>query len=342
MGKKFSHGSGQDMLNAFRDALRQDTQVESSTYIDTDGVFNEPGSKISYEEIRDYWDNNYDDDPSLQEYDSFENWWKDTKAWLKEDVDSCGDIFAESYGEVSMNDASSPYIEELIDYCDAELTAEDFFDGITWEELDKSLELTCVDGKHIFSYSIPKSDLSMRDVEEDGDYICNTVRADLNEGDYLNEDDDVQPDVSCSSNLHNKYEDTLTIEQQLIDELNNSGISLTDKLSVISELVGNWGYTEKEAQELYSRISETLEADKSIQCASEDEETFELIDTKLIADSDGFMTDYTLYRNKQTGEYVTVFGDRDIYKPEDGYFDAEFETLGEAEDWFCSYEGLES
>lgn len=187
MAKQFSHGSAQDMLNAFRNALGDNKEVESSTYIDTDGVFNEPGSKISYDEIRDYWDNNYGSDPSLQEYSSFEDWWRDTKEWLREDIDSCDDVFAEDYGEVSMNDASSSYIEELIDYCNNELTAEDFFDGITWEELDDTLELTCVEGNRVLDYSIPKSDLSMNDIEEDGDYICNTVRADLN-GNYYEDE----------------------------------------------------------------------------------------------------------------------------------------------------------
>lgn len=128
MAKQFSHGSAQDMLNAFRNALGQGAQVES-----------------------------------------------------------CDDVFAEDYEGVSMNDASSKYIEELIDYCNNELTAEDVFDGITWEEHDDALELTCVDGSRILNYSIPKSDLSADDIESDGDYICNTVRSDLN-GDYYDDE----------------------------------------------------------------------------------------------------------------------------------------------------------
>ena len=65
------------------------------------------------------------------------------------------------------------------------------------------------------------------------------------------------------------------------------------------------------------------------------------IDSKQVPDSDGFMTDYTMYMNINTGEYVFVFGDKDIYRPEDGYFDWECETKEEAEEWFDNYHGFE-
>ena len=64
------------------------------------------------------------------------------------------------------------------------------------------------------------------------------------------------------------------------------------------------------------------------------------IASKQVPDSDGFMTDYTMYMNINTGEYVFVFGDKDVYTPEDGYFDWECETKEEAEEWFNSYKGL--
>lgn len=63
--------------------------------------------------------------------------------------------------------------------------------------------------------------------------------------------------------------------------------------------------------------------------------------SKSVPDSDGFMTDYTMYRNINTGEYVFVFGDKDIYRPEDGYFDWECETEQEATEWFDNYNGFD-
>ena len=65
------------------------------------------------------------------------------------------------------------------------------------------------------------------------------------------------------------------------------------------------------------------------------------IASKQVTDSDGFMTDYTMYMNINTGEYVFVFGDKDVYSPEDGYFDWECETKEEAEEWFNSYTGFD-
>lgn len=70
-------------------------------------------------------------------------------------------------------------------------------------------------------------------------------------------------------------------------------------------------------------------------------DVWEEIASKSVSDSDGFMTDYTMYRNINTGEYVFVFGDKDIYRPEDGYFDWECETEEEAKEWFDNYNGFD-
>lgn len=64
------------------------------------------------------------------------------------------------------------------------------------------------------------------------------------------------------------------------------------------------------------------------------------VDKKPVEDSDGFMTDYTLYHDTENDKYVTVFGDQDLYKPEDENFDMEFDTEVEAKEWFATYEGF--
>lgn len=71
------------------------------------------------------------------------------------------------------------------------------------------------------------------------------------------------------------------------------------------------------------------------------ESSWEMLETKSVPDSDGFYTDYTLYFNPVTGEYATMFGDRDIYRPGEGYFDETFETEEEAYEWFDDYNGFE-
>ncbi len=70
-------------------------------------------------------------------------------------------------------------------------------------------------------------------------------------------------------------------------------------------------------------------------------EYYDFIKTKSVKDMDGFNTDYTMYKDVVTGKYVFVFGDNDIYGPEDGYFDWECETEEEAEEWFNSYNGFD-
>lgn len=68
---------------------------------------------------------------------------------------------------------------------------------------------------------------------------------------------------------------------------------------------------------------------------------YEFIKTKSVPDSDGFVTDYTMYYDTKENKYVFVFGDRDIYTPEDGNFDWETESREEADEWFDNYNGFE-
>ena len=93
------------------------------------------------------------------------------------------------------------------------------------------------------------------------------------------------------------------------------------------------------------------------------------VDSKSVPDSDGFMTDYTWYvrirctvdewyrwlksrsgyNTHSLGDipdefidgYVFVFGDSDLYAPEDGDFDFECDTYEEASEWFDDYHGLD-
>lgn len=68
---------------------------------------------------------------------------------------------------------------------------------------------------------------------------------------------------------------------------------------------------------------------------------WEMITSKYVKDADGFYTQYTMYRNLETGLYVFVFGDDDLYVPEDGWFDFETESKEEAWEWFNDYNGFE-
>lgn len=63
-----------------------------------------------------------------------------------------------------------------------------------------------------------------------------------------------------------------------------------------------------------------------------------MVDTKSVPDSDGFLTDYTLYA--KDGVYICMFGDTDIYEPDEDDADFVTESRIEAFRWFENYEGL--
>lgn len=60
---------------------------------------------------------------------------------------------------------------------------------------------------------------------------------------------------------------------------------------------------------------------------------------KTIPDSDGFMTEYAWYTNGD--KHIFMFGDTDLYEPNEQDADWVCETEQEAQEWFNSYEGFE-
>ena len=83
------------------------------------------------------------------------------------------------------------------------------------------------------------------------------------------------------------------------------------------------------------------------ECLNEDYDgEWEEVAAKSVEDSDGFLTDYVWYTNGD--KHVFVFGDSDIYRPEDEDFDWEIdviegkeaESYKEAQEWFDSYKGF--
>ena len=78
-----------------------------------------------------------------------------------------------------------------------------------------------------------------------------------------------------------------------------------------------------------------------VMCNSEASDTrYEKLRTKQVMDSDGFLTDYTMYYDHETEQYVFVFGDNDIYDPETSDHDYECEDKESAYEWFENYSGI--
>ncbi len=75
---------------------------------------------------------------------------------------------------------------------------------------------------------------------------------------------------------------------------------------------------------------------------ADDDGRYTLLKKKSVLDYDGFYTDYALYvDNLKPDRYVTIFGDTDIYTPDNTEPDATFDSLDTATEWFNSYKGFE-
>lgn len=88
---------------------------------------------------------------------------------------------------------------------------------------------------------------------------------------------------------------------------------------------------------------ENYEDDEIESSVDIDEETEDpkwiCLDIKHVRDSDGMLTDYALYTTKDEDKYICMFGDADLYAPDEMYADAEFDTEEEALEWFENYTG---
>lgn len=71
---------------------------------------------------------------------------------------------------------------------------------------------------------------------------------------------------------------------------------------------------------------------------------FKELSSKSVMDSDGFLTDYTLYEVYDGSDisYVCILGDKEVYTP-DNYAESDFDTDSkrEAIEWFNSYTGFD-
>lgn len=70
----------------------------------------------------------------------------------------------------------------------------------------------------------------------------------------------------------------------------------------------------------------------------DDNSEWKYVKSKMVEDSDGFVTDYTWYTNGS--EHIFIFGDSDIYTPEYGDIDWETDDYDTAKEWFDNYEGF--
>ena len=60
----------------------------TQSFKDPQGMFGEPGAVVTAQELKNYWDEEYEWDPSLQDFNSFEDWYEDTIEWFEPIIES--------------------------------------------------------------------------------------------------------------------------------------------------------------------------------------------------------------------------------------------------------------
>ena len=97
--------------------------------------------------------------------------------------------------------------------------------------------------------------------------------------------------------------------------------------------VGGEFATDSEAQDYIDSLNESFYDFED----DGEESDYELIDRKRVLDSNGFLDEYSWYRDRISGLNVFVFGDSDLYGPDSGNFDHEEEDDSAAQEWFDAY-----
>lgn len=127
---------------------------------------------------------------------------------------------------------------------------------------------------------------------------------------------------------------------KILKAAKEAGIDIS---KLTSERTDKNGKSYKAASPELNKLRKNLYGESMEESIKQDSE-WEEVASKVVEDTDGFMTDYVWYTNGD--KHVFVFGDSEIYRPEDGDYDWEIEVIDgkeaeayrEAQDWFNSYE----
>lgn len=148
--------------------------------------------------------------------------------------------------------------------------------------------------------------------------------------------------VESLQNLENK----LFEEKDEYHDLVGALLQKPDAKSMIMEMIEN-----NDIEGIIKCLEEDYiveDADDYDEWTDEDNDIFNrwaFVKSKSVKDIDGFFTDYSMWREIEDGaatdHFVFIFGDSDIYNPENSDFDWECDSTEEAEEWFDNYSGFE-
>lgn len=148
--------------------------------------------------------------------------------------------------------------------------------------------------------------------------------------------------VESLQNLENK----LFEEKDEYHDLVGALLQKPDAKSMIMEMIEN-----NDIEGIIKCLEEDYvveDADDYDRWTDEDNDVFNgwaFVKSKSVKDFDGFYTDYSMWIEKENGvatdHYVFIFGDSDVYNPNNSDFDWECDSKEEAEEWFDNYSGFE-
>ena len=376
MKRSIAKGTPEQLLNLVQnkiaelggdvEACDKITASAETTYQDTNGIMGEIGDTWTVSELRQYWDAEQMNDPVLSEYDSFESWLEDTTRQMTliegDEVVSAARDDDDTYDD--------RFIHTLMGDIESEVSGE--VDGLTFDTLENALNVTVVHGGEVTQFTVPHEDLSFDfdKISDDVAYVVDTIRESLDSFSSADDVADTGTELNVSSATNTcgiacKPEVLSSVNGEVIHGLSWSGliqelsergyevdaayrrspdqwiVAYKDGKSYDIEVTR---YSEGDYEVHPDNISEIIEADTDVY-ENDDINDYSLVGflemaTKSVPDSNGFYTDYTMYFDSNTGEYVFVFGDKDIYSPADGNFDWQCETESEAWEWFNSYNGF--
>ena len=297
--------------------------AKTQYYQDIGGGFGDTDAVYSLEDLMIIWNSECNSDPTMSQYESFNDWWQDTKQWMKpsskpaEEVDD--EMFTDNDGVfgnpgdiISKRDMRAYYEEN----CDSDPSLMDYNSFEDWWSATSSMLTPVTNSTSVVA--------SYNNFAGTTQYRVYEIYEDGEEGDCLDSFDsqeDAEMYIQTMLSDPEEYKDVL-------DGL--SGLSIV-------QYIEDQEYTEEVA-------SFDVTGCTSVTSSTYDDDTSEWIylEGKQVPDMDGFYTDYTLYMRStdESPQYVCVFGDRELYSPDDGDFDYECDDETEAYEWFESYEGF--
>lgn len=234
------------------------------------------------------------------------------------------------------SDLEFRYLESFMAELDEKIHDQGWAAKTSWEMASRDLILTLSVNEAVYEFQIPYTDLSYSDIAADTDHAFNEIKSAVSEVvgatkivEMFRDSNGVfglPGDIVSKGDFKQYWEENYDYDPSL-QEYNSFEDWWADTKDYLTPVDS---YTDIAFPDVTGCTSVTSST-------YDDEPQFVEIASKEVADSDGFLTEYTMYRDVETGEYVFVFGDKDLYSPEDGDFDWSADSEQEAWEWFNSY-----